>query len=1108
MKTRITSIIIILCILFTSIPTMAVANTKAYQVQLTEENKITIRLGETYQLKYAFYPVGSTADIWFSSSNGSVANVDERTGLITALKPGETKIETGLFLLSGNRANTQSSRTVKVIADNIATDFEIPDKLTLVRKEKSQLSVKLLPEGMTVPQEPIRFSSTDINKLQIDNTSGLITPNNPGTATVVVRMGQIEKKCEVTIVPEEGYVEPTVYWKGEIKEGWYIIRCMYNFLNVASDGSLELRWKNPASTFYIKEDDKGTTIKTADGKYLALSGSGQNGDKVITQATPYYWLSMGSEFISLWIYNKDYPYMMVNANNESNSDGTKLIVWDNKNWNNPYHGNFQLIPANGKNPQYIKSQVVSPFEETKPFTLLPSSVKGNDTTIFGLTMGKTTVGEMKALYGEPDDVWYEESEIDNNTAWYFYRNNWTDMILVGAEQPYDEELFWETGAFQSDIPIEGDDCIIGGIYTNKIDLNLGSSTKLPKDMYLEYMKDNKGGNKTFATFIGTSDFYFSNCKYYFPDDGSGNEIGPMQKGVYYTLNAYLATKGWNMLQLDELASFNLFKEARAKRDRGKVAMLGYDTGKTSELASAEGEYWQYMIMVTIEADKFRGEMWSGKYNTIAIGSSMGWDTDIDSWEEEDRIKEGTWGTLIAKLGYNGSIVKKGNNSGNNTQNNSDTPTQIGITGVKAEPTNSTVYVNGKPVAFDAYRIDNSNFFKLRDLAYVLKGTEKQFEVGWDGATNSISLTSGKSYTAAGGEMASGGKGIKSAASTNSKIMLNGSVAKLTAYNIDGNNYFKLRDIGITFNFGVDWDGVNNAIIINTKKAYGAQDQITEVNKSEDLNKPPKGLANISQEEWDVLRFTNIERAKNNLPMFVTFDVVQKGAQVRADELIVKYDHIRPNGSNPNTAFDEVKYSYNAFAENIASGQSSAEEVVQGWMNSPGHRANILNESLHHMAVGYNSGSWVQLFSTDSGSVATVLEYNKELGYFTLKLKSGVTAYAPYDPISSPTVGGKVTFNYPIVDPKSSEESGLKIVSYPKKLEYKVGEGFDTTGASVTWIKYQGGEDKDFTDKVEFYTSKTVKLTQGRPFTTSGKKVVEIRNLGGKVLGTYTINVTK
>jgi len=137
----------------------------------------------------------------------------------------------------------------------------------------------------------------------------------------------------------------------------------------------------------------------------------------------------------------------------------------------------------------------------------------------------------------------------------------------------------------------------------------------------------------------------------------------------------------------------------------------------------------------------------------------------------------------------------------------------------AAPTASKVLVNGSYVAFDAYNIGGNNYFKLRDLAYVLSGTLKQFEVGWDGAKNAISLTSGEPYTPVGGEMTGKGAGNKTAIPTSSKIYLDGNEVSFTAYNIGGNNYFKLRDIGEAFDFGVDWDGVNKTIVIDTSKVY-------------------------------------------------------------------------------------------------------------------------------------------------------------------------------------------------------------------------------------------------------------------------------------------------
>jgi len=137
----------------------------------------------------------------------------------------------------------------------------------------------------------------------------------------------------------------------------------------------------------------------------------------------------------------------------------------------------------------------------------------------------------------------------------------------------------------------------------------------------------------------------------------------------------------------------------------------------------------------------------------------------------------------------------------------------------ATPTASNVIVNGKNTAFDAYNINGSNYFKLRDLAYALNGTAKQFEVGFDGTKNAISLTSGKPYTKVGGEMTGKSSGGRTAAPTSSKIYLDGKEVNLTAYNIDGNNYFKLRDIGQAFNFGVTWDGARNTIAIDTGIGY-------------------------------------------------------------------------------------------------------------------------------------------------------------------------------------------------------------------------------------------------------------------------------------------------
>lgn len=139
---------------------------------------------------------------------------------------------------------------------------------------------------------------------------------------------------------------------------------------------------------------------------------------------------------------------------------------------------------------------------------------------------------------------------------------------------------------------------------------------------------------------------------------------------------------------------------------------------------------------------------------------------------------------------------------------------------EAKPTSSTVVVNGEEIAFEAYKINNNNYFKLRDLAQVLSGTDKQFEVEWDPENNAILLTSGEAYTSVGGELAvSEDAAAKAATLTSSTIILDGEEVQFTAYKIGGNNYFKLRDVGQTFDFAVTWDGEANLIGIDTTESY-------------------------------------------------------------------------------------------------------------------------------------------------------------------------------------------------------------------------------------------------------------------------------------------------
>ncbi len=142
--------------------------------------------------------------------------------------------------------------------------------------------------------------------------------------------------------------------------------------------------------------------------------------------------------------------------------------------------------------------------------------------------------------------------------------------------------------------------------------------------------------------------------------------------------------------------------------------------------------------------------------------------------------------------------------------------------VTALVTSSKVLVDGEDILFDAYNINGNNYFKLRDLAMVINGTTKQFGVTWDGEKNAINLVTGESYIEVGGELAKGDGEDKTGILNTAKIYKDGEEIQLVAYNINGNNYFKLRDVAETFNIGVTWDEETKTVGIDTSTDYIAE----------------------------------------------------------------------------------------------------------------------------------------------------------------------------------------------------------------------------------------------------------------------------------------------
>ena len=120
----------------------------------------------------------------------------------------------------------------------------------------------------------------------------------------------------------------------------------------------------------------------------------------------------------------------------------------------------------------------------------------------------------------------------------------------------------------------------------------------------------------------------------------------------------------------------------------------------------------------------------------------------------------------------------------------------------------------------------------------------------------------------------------------------------------------------------------------------------------------------------VADLVNQQRAANGAGALILSDELCQAANFRAKELVQSFSHTRPNGTDPWTVLPNYGVSYTSVGENIAMGQRNADEVMNAWMNSDGHRKNILKTTYKYLGVGvyYSNGTyyWVQFFATGSG----------------------------------------------------------------------------------------------------------------------------------------------
>ncbi len=122
-------------------------------------------------------------------------------------------------------------------------------------------------------------------------------------------------------------------------------------------------------------------------------------------------------------------------------------------------------------------------------------------------------------------------------------------------------------------------------------------------------------------------------------------------------------------------------------------------------------------------------------------------------------------------------------------------------------------------------------------------------------------------------------------------------------------------------------------------------------------------AHHSAFEDQVAALVNQERQKNGLRPLQHRADVKHVAHKKAEDLINSnyFAHNSPNYGSPFDMLRTFGVSYRSAGENIAKGQRTPQEVMNAWMNSPGHRQNILNPNFDTIGVGFYHGAWVQMF---------------------------------------------------------------------------------------------------------------------------------------------------
>lgn len=168
--------------------------------------------------------------------------------------------------------------------------------------------------------------------------------------------------------------------------------------------------------------------------------------------------------------------------------------------------------------------------------------------------------------------------------------------------------------------------------------------------------------------------------------------------------------------------------------------------------------------------------------------------------------------------------------------------------------------------------------------------------------------------------------------------------------------------------------INGEAAPNTEAEAPAENQSSEEANQEEAGNREADQQNqennradgeVSQFEQEVVDLTNQEREKEGLAPLEIDTELSEVARAKSQDMQENnyFDHNSPNYGSPFDMMQSFGIDYNTAGENIAQGQQSPEEVVDAWMNSQGHRENIMNGDFTHIGIGHveDGNYWTQMF---------------------------------------------------------------------------------------------------------------------------------------------------